>query len=78
MGKEKKINVLITFFILHKSDVKTFLKLIVNQYSKSTCQFPKIKSPMLQRYRPKNYLKKEKSKLNGPFRLRKKERERVG
>ena len=33
---------------------------------------------MLQRYRPKNYLKKEKSKLNGPFRLRKKERERVG
>ena len=26
MGKEKKINVLTTFFILHKSDVKTFLK----------------------------------------------------
>ena len=27
--KKKKINVLTTFFISHKSDVKTFLKLIV-------------------------------------------------
>ena len=32
MGKEKK-NVLIVFFISYKSDVKTFLKWIVNQYS---------------------------------------------
>ena len=32
MEKEKKaINVLITFFISHKSDVKTFLKWILNQ-----------------------------------------------
>ena len=30
MGKEKKINVLTTFFITDKSDIKTFLKLIVN------------------------------------------------
>ena len=27
--KKKKINILTTFFISHKSDVKTFLKLIV-------------------------------------------------
>ena len=33
MGKEKKaINILIVFFISHKSDVKTFLKWILNQY----------------------------------------------
>ena len=32
MGKEKKlINILTVFFIFHKSDVKTFLKLIVNE-----------------------------------------------
>ena len=32
MGKEEKtINVLTAFFISHKSNVKTFLKLIVNQ-----------------------------------------------
>ena len=32
MEKEKKvINVLIAFFISHKSDVKTFLKWILNQ-----------------------------------------------
>ena len=38
MGKEKKktINVLTAFFISHKSDVKTFLKWIVDQYPKST------------------------------------------
>ena len=38
IGKEKKkaINVLIAFFIFHKNDVKTFLKWIVNQYSKGT------------------------------------------
>ena len=37
MRKEKKkkaINVLIAFFISHKSSVKTFLKWIVNQYPK--------------------------------------------
>ena len=33
--KKKKINVLTTFFILHKSG-KTFLKLIVNQCPKDT------------------------------------------
>ena len=35
MGKEKKktINVLTAFFISHKSNVKTFLKLIVNEYA---------------------------------------------
>ena len=33
MEKEKKaINVLIAFFISHKSDIKTFLKWILNQY----------------------------------------------
>ena len=32
-GKRKKtINVLTAFFIFHKSDVKTFLKWILNQY----------------------------------------------
>ena len=38
MGKEKKkaINILTIFFISHKSDVKTFLKWIVNHYPKST------------------------------------------
>ena len=37
MGKEKKtINILTTFFILHKNNVKTFLKLIVNQCPKNT------------------------------------------
>ena len=37
MGKEKKtINVLIAFFIFYKSDVKTFLKWILNEYPKST------------------------------------------
>ena len=34
--KEKTINVLTTFFISHKSDVKTFLKWIVNQYPDGT------------------------------------------
>ena len=34
--KKKAINVLIAFFISHKSGVKTFLKLIVNQYPKDT------------------------------------------
>ena len=39
MVKEKKtINILITFFISHKSGIKIFLKWIVNQYSKGTCQ----------------------------------------
>jgi len=39
MGKAKKktINVLTTFFISHKNDVKTFLKWIVNQYLNGTC-----------------------------------------
>ena len=32
--KKKTINVLIAFFISHKSSVKTFLKWIVNQYPK--------------------------------------------
>ena len=36
-GKRKKvINVLTSFFISHKSDVKTFLKWIVNQCPKGT------------------------------------------
>ena len=34
--KRKKINVLTTFFISHKSDVKTFLKWIVNECPKGT------------------------------------------
>ena len=38
MEKEKKtINVLITFFISHKSNIKTFLKWIINQCPHSTC-----------------------------------------
>ena len=38
MRKEKKkaINVLTAFFILHKSDIKTFLKWIINQCPKDT------------------------------------------
>ena len=37
IGKEKiVINVLIAFFIFHKSDVKTFLKWIVNKCPKGT------------------------------------------
>ena len=35
--KKKAINILIVFFIFHKSDVKNFLKWIINQCSKSTC-----------------------------------------
>ena len=37
-GKKKKktINVLIAFFISHKSDVKNFLKWIVNECPKGT------------------------------------------
>ena len=34
--KKKTINVLTAFFISHKSDVKTFLKWIVNQCPKDT------------------------------------------
>ena len=34
--KKKTINILTAFFISHKSDVKTFLKWIVDQYPKST------------------------------------------
>ena len=34
-GKKKVINILTVFSIFHKSDVKTFLKLIVNHCSKS-------------------------------------------
>ena len=34
--KKKTINVLIGFFISYKSDVKTFLKWIINQYFKGT------------------------------------------
>ena len=37
IGKEKKtINILTAFFISHKSDVKTFLQWIINQYPKGT------------------------------------------
>ena len=39
MEKEiKVINVLITFFIFYKSDIKTFLKFILKEYPKSTRQ----------------------------------------
>ena len=34
--KKKTINVLTTFFISHKSDVKTFSKWIINEYPKGT------------------------------------------
>ena len=34
--RKKKINVLTAFSIFRKSDVKTFIKLIVNHYLKST------------------------------------------
>ena len=34
--KNKTINVLTAFFIFHKSNVKTFLKWIVNYFSKGT------------------------------------------
>ena len=34
--KKKTINVLTVFFIFYKSDVKTFLKWILNQCSKGT------------------------------------------
>ena len=39
MRKKEVINVLTIFFIFHKSDVKTFLKQIVNQYPKDTLQY---------------------------------------
>ena len=32
--KKKMINILTTFFISHKSDIKTFLKLIINKRPK--------------------------------------------
>ena len=35
--KRKKINILIVFFISHKSDVKNFLKWIINHCLKDTC-----------------------------------------
>ena len=35
-GKKKSINVLTVFFIFHKSDIKTFLKWIVNKCPKGT------------------------------------------
>ena len=35
MGKKKKFNILTDFFISHKSDVKTFLKLILNECLKA-------------------------------------------
>ena len=35
--EEKKINILTTFFISHKSGVKTFLNWIVNHFPKGTC-----------------------------------------
>ena len=34
MGKEKKINCFDNFYILHKSDVKTFLKYFINKCPK--------------------------------------------
>ena len=34
--KKKAINILTTFFIFHKSDVKIFLKLIINHCPKDT------------------------------------------
>ena len=34
--KKKSINVLTVFFIFHKSDIKTFLKWIVNKCPKGT------------------------------------------
>ena len=33
---KKKINILTTFFIFHKSGIKTFLKWIINQFPKGT------------------------------------------
>ena len=57
--KRKAINVLTTFFISHKSGVKTSLKLIVNHCPKRTCQHdPKKKKKSLV----KNKLECEKSK----------------
>ena len=35
-GKKKTINILTVFSIFHKSDVKTFLKWILNQWSNGT------------------------------------------
>ena len=35
--KKKTINILTIFFISHKSGIKTFLKWIINECSKSTC-----------------------------------------
>ena len=36
MREKKTINILTAFFISHKSDVKTFLQWIINQYPKGT------------------------------------------
>ena len=35
-GKKKTINILTTFFIFHKTNVKTFLKWIINECPKGT------------------------------------------
>ena len=35
--KKKNNNILKVFFISHKSGIKTFLKWIINECSKSTC-----------------------------------------
>ena len=52
MGKEKNaITVLTTIFIFHKSAVKTFLKQIVNQCPKGTCQHdPRFKGILIVTY----------------------------
>ena len=43
---EKKFNVLIVFFISYKSNVKIFLKSIINQYLKGTrLAFPMLNKP---------------------------------
>ena len=40
--RKKKINILTVFFISYKSDVKTFLKWIVNHYPKDTINMTHI------------------------------------
>ena len=41
-GEKKTINILTTFSISHKSDVKTFLKQILNYYPKDTHQYDSL------------------------------------
>ena len=59
----EKINILTVFFIFHKSSGKTFLKWIVNQYSKSTCQHDPKKHRAITNFNYLNNFQSNRRKL---------------